>query len=172
MIHPVGTEGPLRTATFPAVEDEYAASQTDATLLITASTRRTVEALARQIHAAGARARLPFVQTRACDLPVGPKALKKRCSGYLDSAAGGSLLIGDIEDLPPTGQDGLLEVIAALEFARQPSAAVRLIAGTTVSLLERVTAGTFSDRLFYRLNIIHLMQRGYLNGRLSPIPPQ
>jgi hypothetical protein len=29
--------------------------------------------------------------------------------------------------------------------------------GTTVSLLDQVAAGTFSERLFYRLNIIHLM---------------
>jgi DNA-binding NtrC family response regulator len=36
---------------------------------------------------------------------------------------------------------------------------VRLIFGTTVSLLDRVTAGTFSDRLFYRLNVIHLTAR-------------
>jgi len=34
---------------------------------------------------------------------------------------------------------------------------VRLISGTTVSLLDRFAAGTFSEQLFYRLNIIHLM---------------
>jgi transcriptional regulator of acetoin/glycerol metabolism len=34
---------------------------------------------------------------------------------------------------------------------------VRLISGTTTSLLDRVAAGTFSERLFYRLNIIHLL---------------
>jgi DNA-binding NtrC family response regulator len=28
--------------------------------------------------------------------------------------------------------------------------------GTTVSLLDRIAAGTFSERVFYRLNIIHL----------------
>src|SRR4029078_7961200 len=33
---------------------------------------------------------------------------------------------------------------------------VRLISGTTVSLLDRIAAGTFSEQLFYRLNIIHL----------------
>ena len=32
----------------------------------------------------------------------------------------------------------------------------RLISGTTVSLLDRVATGTFSARLFYRLNIIHV----------------
>jgi transcriptional regulator of aromatic amino acid metabolism len=51
----------------------------------------------------------------------------------------------------------LIDLLAALESARRPSAAVRLISGTTVSLLERVAAGTFSERLFYRLNILHLV---------------
>ena len=31
------------------------------------------------------------------------------------------------------------------------------MSGTTVSLLDRVASGTFSDRLFYRLNTIHLV---------------
>src|SRR5688500_9832153 len=37
---------------------------------------------------------------------------------------------------------------------------VRLISGTTVSRVGRVAAGTFSERLFYRLNIIHLGRCG------------
>ena len=41
----------------------------------------------------------------------------------------------------------------------------------TVSLLDRVTAGTFSDRLFYRLNVIHLMQGDRSNGGPAPIGP-
>ena len=54
-------------------------------------------------------------------------------------------------------QDALIELLDGLKFTRRPSAAVRLISGTTVSLLERVAVGTFSEQLFYRLNIIHLM---------------
>jgi sigma54-dependent transcription regulator len=50
----------------------------------------------------------------------------------------------------------LIDILAGLEFTRGPSDAVRLISGTTVSLLERIAGGTFSDQLFYRLNIIHL----------------
>jgi DNA-binding NtrC family response regulator len=62
-----------------------------------------------------------------------------------------------VEEVPSAAQDALIDLLAALESARRPSAAVRLISGTTVSLLDRVAAGTFSERLFYRLNIIHLM---------------
>jgi hypothetical protein len=57
------------------------------------------------------------------------------------------MLISDVEEMPPIVQDVLLELLAGLEFARRPSDAVRLISGPTVSLLDRVTAGTFSDRL-------------------------
>lgn len=171
-MHLVATEEPLSIATVPAMEDEDAASRTDARLLITASTQREVETLARQVHDAGPRAKLPFVQARACDLPIGAEALWEHCSGFLDSAAGGSMLINDVEEMPPTVQDMLLELLAALEFARPPSAAVRLISGTSVSLLDCVNAGTFSDRLFYRLNIIHLVEKDYPSGRPTPTRPQ
>src|SRR5581483_8234424 len=62
-----------------------------------------------------------------------------------------------VEEMPQTVQDTLIELLDGLEFTRRPCDAVRLISGTTVSLLDRIAAGTFSDRLFYRLNIIHLM---------------
>jgi DNA-binding NtrC family response regulator len=82
--------------------------------------------------------------------------LRDTCSNLLDAAAGGTILISDVEELPPTVQRLLVELLAELEVTRAPSDAVRLIAGTTVSLLDRIAAGTFSDRLFYRLNAIHL----------------
>jgi DNA-binding NtrC family response regulator len=75
----------------------------------------------------------------------------------LDAAAGGSILIHDVEEMSPTVQRVLVDVLAELEFARASSAAVRLMTGATVSLLDCVVAGTFSDRLFYRLNTIHLV---------------
>jgi len=82
---------------------------------------------------------------------------KEYCTSVLAAAAGGSVLISATEEMPPAVQDALSELLAGLEFARSPSAEVRLISGTTVSLLDRVAAGTFSQRLLYRLNIIHLM---------------
>lgn len=76
---------------------------------------------------------------------------------FVDAAAGGSVLVSAVEEMPSAVQDALIDLLAALESARRPSAAVRLISGTTVSLFDRVAAGTFSERLFYRLNIIHLV---------------
>jgi DNA-binding NtrC family response regulator len=62
--------------------------------------------------------------------------------------------------MPSVVQDVLIEWLAELEDARDVSAAVRVMSGTTVSLLDRVVTGTFAERLFYRLNIIHLLPPG------------
>lgn len=162
--HFVRADEPPGVARFISVEDEHAASQSAARLLITASTQREVESLARRIHGAGRRAELPFVHVSGRDLPIAAQALMERCSGLLDAAAGGSVLISEVEEMARIVQDVLLEVLSTLEVARHTPAAVHLMAGTTVSLLDRVTAGTFSDRLFYRLNVIHLTPGGRLDG--------
>ena len=140
-----------------ALEDAKLASQSPARLLITAATPQAVETLARRIHDSGPRAPFPFVRISAGDLPVGAQALREKCGGFLDAAAGGTVLISAVEEMAPAVQEALIDLLAALEAARKPSAAVRLVSGTTVSLFDRVAAGTFSERLFYRLNIIHLV---------------
>jgi two-component system, NtrC family, response regulator PilR len=139
-----------------AVDDMNLASRSPARLLITASTPQAVETLARRIHGTGPRAQFPFVMTWAGELPTSAQALSDDCARLLDVAASGSVLVSAVEEMPSAAQDALIDLLAALESARRPSAAVRLISGTTVSLLDRVAAGTFSERLFYRLNIIHL----------------
>jgi DNA-binding NtrC family response regulator len=156
-MHNLGTAERGHSVASHAVKDEDVANQSPARLLITAPTQHRVETLARRIHGAGPRGQYPFVQIWAGELPVGPEPLKEYCSRFLDDAAGGSLLVSAVEEMPAIVQDALIELLAGLEAARRPSAAVRLISGTTVSLLDRVAAGTFSGRLFYRLNLIHLM---------------
>jgi DNA-binding NtrC family response regulator len=154
-MHTVAIANPKRAVSLLTDQDEELASRSAVRLLITVS-EQGVEALARRIHGASLRGRSPFVRTRARDLPTEPRMLRDTCSNLLDAAAGGTILISDVEELPPTVQRLLVELLAELEVTRAPSDAVRLIAGTTVSLLDRIAAGTFSDRLFYRLNAIHL----------------
>jgi DNA-binding NtrC family response regulator len=140
-----------------AVEDEHLANQSQASLLITAPTQQRVESVARRIHSAGPRAHFPFVQTWAGELPVDPELLKEYCASFLDAAGGGSVLVSAVEEMPAIVQEALIDLLGGVEAARMPCAAARLISGTTVSLRDRVAAGTFSERLFYRLNIVHLM---------------
>jgi DNA-binding NtrC family response regulator len=177
-----GNAQPRGTLALSGVGDEAAATRSDAKLLITASASVLVEALARRIHASGVRAALPFVHTWACDFPVDRQNLEAACSHLLDAAAGGSMLISEVEQMPRGVQAMLMELLADLERARTPLPLVRLISGTTVSLLDRVEAGLFSDRLFYRLNTIHLLvpriegvhngtDAGRRSGEDRPAPP-
>jgi len=85
--------------------------------------------------------------------------LSERCSALLEASTGGSMLMTDVEEMPASVQGLLVQLLADLQSARAPSAAVRVISGTTVSLLDRIAAGTFSERLFYRLNLLHLVVR-------------
>ena len=156
-MHTVGITIGHDARALPLAADEDLARGCAARLLISASIERNVEVLARRIHEGGPRAHCPFLQLWAVDFPVDPQALRDYCSTALDRAPGGSLLIDAVEEMPQTVQDTLIELLDGLEFTRGPSDAARLISGTTVSLLDRIAAGTFSDQLFYRLNIIHLM---------------
>jgi len=103
-MHDLGTAERGDAVALLAVEDEDMANQSPARLLITAPTQQGVENLARRIHGAGRRARFPFVQTSAVELPVGPERLKEYCARLLDSAAGGSLLVSAVEEMPAHAQ--------------------------------------------------------------------
>jgi DNA-binding NtrC family response regulator len=141
-------------------EDEEIAGRSDVPLLITADTRYEVERLARRIHDAGRRSPHPFVPVRVRAWPDTARTIRKRWSAVFGAAAGGTVFLNGVEDMSPVFQDVLIEMIDDLQRTQTPSTAARLVSGTTVSLLDRIKAGTFSERLFYRLNFIHLVVRG------------
>ena len=139
------------------MEDVALAAQcAAATVLITAAHAAAVEHLARRIHAASDRAALPLRLIAADTLPGDTPGLTETCAALLDTARGGSLLLTDVERLPVTVQDRLIETLRDLQRAREPTERVRLMAGTTTSLFERISDGSFCERLFYRLNTIHV----------------
>jgi DNA-binding NtrC family response regulator len=138
------------------VEDETIAGGTEVPILITASTRRDIERIARRIHLAGTRAAAPFVPAQVSALAGRATTLHDRCADLFDSAAGGTVLLTMAEDMSRALQDTLTGLFHRRRRTEAPVAA-RLITGTTVSLIDRVRAGTFSDRLFYQLNLIHLV---------------
>lgn len=138
-------------------DEDLAARSVATTTLITAAVAADAEAVARRIHAAGPRGRRPLVCVSAAALPGDSTVLEGTCANLLDAASGGSLLITNVEEMPAVVQDSVIETFAGLQAARDPFAAVRLLAGTTVSLRDRIANGTFSERLFYRLNVIHIV---------------
>ena len=139
------------------VEYEEAAAGCAATTLITASSATHVEHLARRIHAASSRAACAFVQASAASLPVEPRALSEACAELIEAAAGGTLFLTAVEEMPAIAQDRFIDTLAHVQSIRNPPVAVRLMAGTTVSLRDRIADGAFSERLFYRLNVIHVL---------------
>ena len=138
-------------------DEDLAARSVATTMLITGAVAADVETVARRVHAAGARAQRPFVCVSAAGLPGNLTVLEGTCANLLDAASGGSLLITNVEEMPAAVQHSVVDTFAELQTARKPVTAVRLIAGTTVNLRDRISTGTFSERLFYRLNIIHLV---------------
>jgi DNA-binding NtrC family response regulator len=94
--------------------------------------------------------------------------------GRFDLAAGGTLYLDDVDDIPFAEQVKLLRVIEERLFERVGGstpikARVRIIASTKVDLLEKIAEGTFREDLFYRLNVIRI-ELPPLRQRVDDIP--
>jgi DNA-binding NtrC family response regulator len=95
-------------------------------------------------------------------------------TGRLDLAAGGTLYLDDVDDVPLDEQVKLLRVIEERVFERVGGnlpihANVRIIASTKKDLLEEIEQGSFREDLYYRLNVmcIHLPP---LRERMEDLP--
>jgi DNA-binding NtrC family response regulator len=101
--------------------------------------------LASRIHRNGLNRKGQFLT-----IDCGRMHVAQQLEAALDSVGPkGTVFLRDVDRLSPTLQ-------AHLHFRIVPRG-VRVIAATSVSLLRAATLGTFSERLFYRLNQIHLV---------------
>jgi DNA-binding NtrC family response regulator len=116
-----------------------------------------VERVGRRIHAASPGAASSFVVVSAASLPLTRAALVETCERLIHAATGGTLLLTGVEEMPATVQDELMDILAEVQTTRGVLPAAKVMAGTTVFLRDRIAAGTFSERLFYRLNTIHVV---------------
>jgi DNA-binding NtrC family response regulator len=70
----------------------------------------------------------------------------------------GTIFLREIGKLQPAVQVRLADALAnASGSGGQMRSRWRVMASTSEPLLERIAEGTFDDRLFYRLNMLHLM---------------
>lgn len=155
---PTGNAVPDDQRSRQAIEDEALAAGCNAPVLISASSAAAVAEVARRVHRASVRMASPFLQVSAREFPVAPLWLRQFCADLVETGCGGSLLIDDLEHLPAVVQEQLMDLLDELQQPTQGLATpLRLFAGTTAVLGDLVTRRALSDRLFYRLNVIHLV---------------
>ena len=129
------------------------AAEIEMDVLVTGPPGAGISKVAEVVHLCSARAKAPFVKCAASGLT--PETLRT----HLDQAAGGSLFLDEIMQLPAACQ---LELV---DFGQVS----RLIAGSIHDLRSAVDKGTFNADLYYRLEV-SLVRIPALEERPEDIP--
>ena len=161
--------------------------ETRTPVLITGESGTGKELVARAIHFRGAFANRPFVAVDCGSLV--PTLIESELFGYekgaftgalksktglFQSAAGGTIFLDEIGELPPEMQAKLLRVLQEKEIRpvgsnQKLKVDVRVIAATNRDLEAEYRAGTFRKDLYFRLNVVTLHVPA-LRERRSDIP--
>ena len=145
------------------------------------------ELVAHAIHNASRRASGPFIEVNCAAIPqelieselfghergafTGATAMKR---GKFELADRGTIFLDEIGDMSLATQAKVLRVLEVQEFQRVGGTKtlktdVRVIAASNKDLSEQIKKGTFSEDLFYRLNVIPL-EAPRLRERPDDIP--
>jgi len=155
-----------------ALEIARQVATSDATLLLTGESGTGKTVLARQVHAWSGRRAKPFV-TIACTT-LSEHLLESELFGHvkgaftgawkdnpgrLEAAAGGTVFLDEVGELPPELQAKLLRFLEERRFERVGGRSTievdaRLVAATNRDLEAEVATGRFRSDLYFRLNVI------------------
>ena len=157
------------------------------TVLLTGESGTGKELVARAIHGLSPRRAKPFIAVNCAALPeslleselfghekgafTGATSLRR---GMFELADGGTLLLDEIAEMPPSTQTRLLRVLESRRFMRVGGSVeievnVRVVAATNRDLLEAVQTGQFRRDLYYRLNVLEI-EMPPLRTRREDIP--
>lgn len=148
-------------------------AEVDSTVLIQGESGVGKEEVAKLIHLNSRRSEKPMVTINCSAIPVSlleselfgyeagafTGASKGGKPGLFEIAAGGTIFLDEIGEMPLQLQAKLLRVLQESEIQRVGGTKpipidVRIIAATNRNLAEMVEQGTFREDLYYRLNII------------------
>ncbi|MDO9052008.1 MAG: sigma 54-interacting transcriptional regulator [Methylotenera sp.] len=146
----------------------------DAPVLITGESGTGKELAALALHERSSRRNMPFVAVNCGSLPSGLiqselfghekgafTGASQRKIGRIESAAGGTIFLDEIGDLPLELQVNLLRFLQEKTIERvggtsQIKVDVRVLAATHVDLEVAVAEGRFREDLYYRLNVLKI----------------
>jgi DNA-binding NtrC family response regulator len=187
----IDDEGGHYFGSSPSIEsvksDIGAVAATDSAVLILGETGTGKSVLARGIHDRSNRSGKAFVDVN-CSALRG-ELLKSEVLGHargsftgalndriglVEAADGGTLFLDEIGDMPTELQSLLLKIVEDKTFRRvgenrQRKSDFRLICATNRNLRTAVTAGTFREDLFYRVDTFHITLPS-LRSRREDIP--
>lgn len=164
----VGESGGLREA----MKQVEQVSQTDATILLLGDSGTGKELFARALHLSSPRRDAPFVRVNCGAVPEtlfeselfgyekgAFTGANERRIGRFEQAAGGTIFLDEIGDLPLAMQVKLLRVlqervIERVGSQREIRVDIRVVAATHQDLQQLVADGRFRLDLYYRLNVI------------------
>lgn len=188
-------DGPARFGSMVAVSPKMRhlhavlrrAAASDVTVLLEGETGTGKEVISRALHSESRRQGRPFLVVDCGAMSrelLGSELFGHRRGaftgavadrqGLFEAAAGGTVLLDEIGEMPLDLQPALLRVLESRQVRRLGESAarnidVRIIAATHRDLAEQVRRGTFREDLFFRLAVVRLRVPP-LRERLEDLP--